>query len=509
MNNNYIRNFIKILFFCFIFLNSHFFCKNLFSETYEIGGKNGWKDIQTKTGITEGKGRFGYTSLELETNHFKTDEFTDLLVNFEDSSVSEQTGNYEIYKNDLFISKNTHHGKQSGLSRNNGSGLQLKGNENSIFGKTGKIGSFCIEFWICPSVAENGEILFNWRSSQNFSEDVIYQMIRISIYKNKIYCLLSNIFYSYTKNNGDVELTGITNLLPGKWTHHILSYDEENGLLEYRINGKIEALKFVTSDETENGTIYPPVLGVPSEIEICPQFTGFVDECRISKVSYDYYYNQFADNASHIERSLYNSEGGAFLTKPILVKPGTILNSVNAEVSTPPQTEVNFYVRTGDNCYNWTKDYPEWKQIKNKEQLSGFVGSYIQLSAQLLSDGGGTKTPSVTEIVLDYSELPAPVPPFRVLAKKGNESVTLEWNASLDETAGGYYIYYGTKPGEYLGRIATEGSSPIDVGNTTFYTLNGLKNGTIYYFAISTYSKFDSRIIGELSKEVYARPSLK
>ena len=126
-----------------------------------------------------------------------------------------------------------------------------------------------------------------------------------------------------------------------------------------------------------------------------------------------------------------------------------------------------------------------------------------------MPDGGGTVSPVLTEIVLDYTELPAPLPPFKVSAKKGDGSVTLEWNNSLDETSGGYYIYYGTKPGEYLGRIANEGASPVDAGNTTFFTLTGLKNGTIYYFAISTYSKLDSRITGELSKEVYARPSAK
>jgi len=32
------------------------------------------------------------------------------------------------------------------------------------------------------------------------------------------------------------------------------------------------------------------------------------------------------------------------------------------------------------------------------------------------------------------------------------------------------------------------------------------KNGKIYYFAIATYSKYDDRIVGTLSKEVYARP---
>ena len=39
--------------------------------------------------------------------------------------------------------------------------------------------------------------------------------------------------------------------------------------------------------------------------------------------------------------------------------------------------------------------------------------------------------------------------------------------------------------------------------------ISGLKNGTIYYFAVAAWSKYDNRIVGPLSKEVYARPSIK
>ena len=93
-----------------------------------------------------------------------------------------------------------------------------------------------------------------------------------------------------------------------------------------------------------------------------------------------------------------------------------------------------------------------------------------------------------------------------MIAEPGDGQVTLTWSYSVDDDAGGYYIYYGERPGEYLGREAYKGDSPINVGNVNKVTLNGLKNGKIYYFAVATYSKLDDRIIGVLSKEVYARP---
>ena len=82
----------------------------------------------------------------------------------------------------------------------------------------------------------------------------------------------------------------------------------------------------------------------------------------------------------------------------------------------------------------------------------------------------------------------------------------LKWKYSVDDTAGGYYIYYGSRPGEYLGRIAVEGASPIKIGNQTSFKVTGLENGKIYYFAIAAWSRLDDRITGPMSKEVFARP---
>ena len=124
-------------------------------------------------------------------------------------------------------------------------------------------------------------------------------------------------------------------------------------------------------------------------------------------------------------------------------------------------------------------------------------------------DGKGSKSPSVTQLNINYKEIPLPLAPFKLTAVPMDGAVVLTWPYSVDDSVGGYYIFYGERPGEYLGREALEGQSPIDAGNSVSIKLSGLKNGKIYYFAIASYSKYDSKIIGELSKEVFARPSIK
>lgn len=466
-----------------------------------FGGKAGWPVDASKEGIALGKGRYGYPCLQLATNSCVKNQTTDLLLSFDTADMHDETGNYQIQSDSLIYTTKAVMGKGAAVSRGISRGISLKGNPNSVFGHSGLVGSFTIEFWLCPAIAENGEVVFSWRSSRNLNNYSIYQMISASFFNNHLEWNFSNVFSGWNKQ--DVVVDGYNTLIPGNWSHHVLSFDEETGLIEYFVDGRSEGMMYVTSTGHEYGTVCEPYLGVSANIEICPQYTGRIDDFRIDRSP---------DAAKSADlyatgRESFKIDGGRFVTEPILVSDSAVLNSVTAEMSVPAETAVRFFVRSGDNCYNWDDSYPAWKEVYSGEQLKGVSGLYFQVAAELLPDGGGTKTPTVTQISLAYTEQPQPLPPFTVHADAGNGCVTLTWSYSVDDSAGGYYVYYGNRSGEYLGRAAVEGPSPVNVGNTTSLTLTGLKNGTIYYFAISSYSRVDGRINGTLSKEVYARPT--
>lgn len=481
----------------------------LYAETKVItlGGKAGWNAFQQQENIGIGKGRYGYDCIQLAQNTFAYDEFTDLLINFDNPSNPIADGQYELVSNNLKLASEKAGKNVSALSRNIG-GLSIFGKKGTFFGSEGLMGSFSIEFWLCPSIAENGEVIINWESSKKQNRQLIYQYLNCSFNGGHLEWNLSHFFDSYTgeKGDGEVILKGQSNVIPDTWSYHALSYDCETGALEYYVNGITEDIKYITSNGYEDGETALVMLGVPSEVQFCTEYTGRIDDIRILRRPYcvpDYQSAEYAGKVGHVT---YHPAGGRFVTRPIVVSTGSILNKIKAEVSEPDQTEVCFFVRSGDNYFNWTDSYPQWKPAENDELITGVSGMYFQLAAQLYPDGNGDKTPSITQIDLEFSELPLPLPPFIVKAQAGNGCVTLNWNYSVDETAGGYYIYYGNRPGEYLGRIALEGNSPVKVGNTTTYKLTGLENGKIYYFAVASWSVLDDRIIGPLSKEVYARP---
>ena len=99
---------------------------------------------------------------------------------------------------------------------------------------------------------------------------------------------------------------------------------------------------------------------------------------------------------------------------------------------------------------------------------------YYQVSA-VNALGEGTRS---AEVPVFLGAVPGT--PRNVHGMPANGGIILTWNEP--ETTGGmpitnYTIYYGTSRGNYTNNIT--------VGNVTNYTLTGLKNGEVYYIAIS------------------------
>ena len=472
-------------------------------KTLVLGGDNGWSEIASMNGVIVGNqnGQFGYDAVELSTQTASSDCNTDLLLTFDDDKFCDVMGNYTVMSNNLVPTHDSVKGTGAALSRGSKNGIILSGNKNSLFGHDGLAGSFTIEFWLCPSLAENGEMVFSWRSSLNDDVHSEYQMISAAFFNNHLEWVFNNIFVPYPRH--EIHLSGVSTVVPNKWSRHTISFDQESGAFEYLVDGRTEAIKFVTLNGHEYGTICYPILGEKAGIVLCSDYVGKIDNFRISRAYVGHENSEVFIGGNE----KYRINGGKFITKPLLISQAAVINEINTLMNVPSQTDIRFYIRSGDNCFGWTETEPAWKEIVPGEKIEGIKGLYFQLSAELLPDGAGSQSPRLSEITVRYEEQNEPLPPFAITALPGDGSVTLQWSHSVDDNAGGYYVYYGNRPGEYLGRMAVQGSSPVNVGNVTSATLTGLDNGRIYYFAVSAYSKVDGRINGMLSKEVFARPS--
>ena len=51
----------------------------LYAKEITLGGKSGWPAFQSSENITTGKGRYGYDCIQLATNSFKYEIYTNLI----------------------------------------------------------------------------------------------------------------------------------------------------------------------------------------------------------------------------------------------------------------------------------------------------------------------------------------------------------------------------------------------------------------------------------------------
>ena len=322
-------------------------------------------------------------------------------------------------------------------------------------------------------------------------------------------------------------------ILPRTWSHHLIRYDADLGLLEYLVNGQLEALDYTTSLGKEGGDVFTPVIGDNGRLSFGANFSGMMDEIRI--------YNCYLETPS---LSKYPLKGGRVESRTL------DLGSVNSQIlkleafggrtssaaggfkneyagngclSFKDHSELNFFVRTNNSIYRWN-DVP-WIPVKPGVALSDtFRGRFIQIAVDFYPSGDGETSPYLSELRVIYNAAEPPPPPTQVIAVAWDGAVTLSWKASVSRDVGGYLIYYGTAQGEYFGAIQgnTVHSSPIDAGNRTSLRIEGLTNGTLYYFAVAAYYKpapmvFESvrQVLepgrqvqepGDFSREVAARP---
>jgi hypothetical protein len=388
------------------------------------------------------------------------------------------------------------------------------------------IGDFSIEFWLFPMNMEQGERILSWRASKpDGGGGAIAQRIECVVLKNRLRWTFTDLFSTADGRDGKViAFTGPVTL-PRTWSHHLVRFNADLGLLEYLVDGRIEALEYATSSGGEGGDVFVPMPGEDGRFVLGGLFTGIIDEFRI--------YSLFLETPALAK---YPREGGKAETGTLDLgsrrsqvlkleaRGGRILDGTgngafaseniyggNGGLRFEDHSEIQFFIRAGDAPYRWNE--VPWIPVEPGADLPlGSCGRYVQVAAVFYPSGDGAATPYLDELRITYRSAEPPLPPTRLTAAARDGAVELSWKASPDRDVGGYLIYYGTSSGEYFGNhVILEDTAvmpPVNVGNKTVARIEGLKNGTLYYFAVAAYSAADSERPepGGFSREAAARP---
>ena len=425
--------------------------------------------------------------------------------------------------------------------------ITIKPGPASLFAPGRSVRDFSIEFWLYPNAMENGEQIVAWTAADN-------QRIFCEAVRNKLRWTFQDVFappdrfISQGRAEGravprerlTISLESRGAIMPRSWSHHLVRYNADTGLLEYLVNGRIENMCHTTAGGREGGDVYTPLINRDGSFILGMRFSGMLDEFRI--------YNKAINAPGHTalatgsrtalelpELAKFPRSGGRIETCTIdLGDQGSTIIRVEASGGRlgtvaangrglmvkntyagkgsfrfPDNSAVQFFIRAGEEPYRFGQ-IPWVPIVPGQMAPASIRGRYIQVAADFYPSGDCQSSPYLEELKIVYNRNEPPFPPSLVSARAQDGAVDLNWRPSPDEHARGYLIYYGTSSGVYYGEGALLGSSPIDAGNRTSLRIEGLNNGTLYFFVVASYDGTGARIVdlhpGKFSKEVSARP---
>ncbi|MCL2211140.1 MAG: fibronectin type III domain-containing protein [Treponema sp.] len=516
----------------YIFL---FVCGSVFAigeKTISLGGGATWTSAEKRTGITEVKLLRPNPVLILSSMTVSSEiPSLDLCISFDEKETGlfkDSAGHYRLTSPPDVECADRAFARagmgaalfgRSGMEKNMGPIIIQPVSRNAMFAPGGRMRDFTIEFWLYPLNMENGEQVLSWVAEMPVNGKYVIQRINSSISKNRLIWSFSKFFMSASGSGFlDIEFSGDSHVVPKMWSHHIVRFDSDTGLIEYLVDGKSESIVYATSTGRESRDVYTPIAGNGGAFLLGEKFSGLIDEMRI--------YSAYTERRS-IQK--YAPSGGRIETKPVDlgdVSSGVVKvnvsggrtsirdNSVKNEFNEngrfryDDDSEMNFFVRASDNPYQLNNC--KWTSFTPGANIAGITGRYVQLAVDFYPSSDGEGSPYLDEINIVFIPGEPPLPPRNLIAVASDGAVTLSWkhspNANMEDGHSGYLVYYSSVRGELFGEDAALGASPVDVGIKNKVNITGLTNGTLYYFRVASYDLASGYNIGVFSAEVTARP---
>jgi hypothetical protein len=400
---------------------------------------------------------------------------------------------------------------------------------NALFAPGSRIRDFSLEFWLYPFNMENGEQILSWTSSRQVpavqtpaggasQTRHVFQQIQCMALKNRLQWSFTDFF---TSPEGaarlNITIAGTSPVVPKSWNHHLIRFDSLTGMLEYLVNGKTEAIEYASSTGHEGGEVYTPIAGEGGSFTL-GKFMGIMDEFKIHGVWIAKpTVQKYPLRGGRMEtRTIDLGEGNSGVLK--VEAAGGRVSTGGARINSEFQengrflfaddSELQFFIRTTENPYNW--DEAGWRNFSPGDDLAGIRGRYVQIAVDFYPSADSETSPYLETLRITYLPDEPPLPPASLVAAAADGGVRLRWKNSPDTDTAGYLVYYGTGRDDYFGGDAIQGVSPIDAGKQNTILIDGLTNGTLYYFRVAAYDRRNtggaSFHAGEFSREVSARP---
>jgi hypothetical protein len=516
-------------------------------RTITLGGEATWRMAELRNDLAEvcsvrshpvlvlssatGLSTIGYSAATGVLGNFSpiTEPALDMSVSFDESNPGlfrDSNGHYRVSVSPDVEAVDRRHaraGTGAALFNGNAQVIIEPQSRNALFAQGNRIRDFTIEFWMYPLNMENGEQVLSWVSAMPGNGGFSIQRIISMASRNRLHWSFVNFFTSTNgSSNITIEFTGRTPIVPRTWSHHLVRFDAATGMVEYLVNGNSEAIVYATSTGRENSEVFTPITGNNGVFSLGDSFVGLLDEFKIHNVfagrsSVQKYLpsggraETMAIDLGHSNTGVVrvNASGGRIRIDNTNTRGSNVNNEFreNGRFRFSDDSEMNFFIRASENPHLLNSS--PWVNFTPGTDITGIQGRYVQLAVDFYPSADGEASPYLEQLQIVFLPGEPPLPPRNLTATAVDGGVLLRWRNSPTANTEGYFVYYSSVRGELFGNDAALGSSPINAGNTNSLFVEGLQNGTLYYFRVAAYDFVTGTAnhrTGEFSGEVTARP---
>ncbi len=431
------------------------------AETLESGSRRNPDFAGVMLDRTE-KFRGDDTTQDIRLSHFNyaEDPGNILFLNFDNELpflLKDISGNFAIRESNYIFTADSRIGRGAALFNRIGNKIVI-GSPEELWPGTGPLDDFTMELWINPGYFYRNNTVFKKVGMM----EGVKRGIELSIHDDRAHFSLYNMFEDGEENRHTIELRSISRIPIKEWSHIAVAYRAAEGRLLMTLNGREEGTANARGRSGVWRASFHPLDRSP--LILGESYSGIIDDFRIT--------SEFSPDA-----------GGSALFPPVHVNAvnarseqmtGSVVSSVLApargrksaygrlaySADMPPGTGIDFLIRYDTKPF--TVDTPEdvipWRRIDIRtDRIPPF--SYLQWKARLRGEADGRATPVLKEVKLDFAPIFAPHTPTNLRSVPEltqDRVVCLEWSKSPEgsvQQTGGYYVYYGLRPGEYLGRL--------------------------------------------------------
>ncbi|MDA3851989.1 MAG: fibronectin type III domain-containing protein [Spirochaetaceae bacterium] len=473
-------------------------------EIITLGEEDNWQGGYFLN-LIEQQGRQGYLDLQVSNTQLSPQADRDFLFNFEAPLEEEISGLYRLINKPEVQQQFSRRGQGAAYFTED-KYLELQPLEGSQFYPREPWEDFTIEFWLYPANLQEGEILLKWKGFLQENQRILSQEVSCTIKNRSLHWEFINFFLSHQREETLFQLQG-DRLIPRRWSHHMLRYNSQLGLLEYLIDGKPSQIIHTTATRREEGDILLPRIEQPqpTPLIIGEGFTGFMDELSLSRS-----WKEPPVMLDYQQPGYYISPVLDFHYQDSSVEDLIIHDNHrdNSRISYYYYITNHRSQALQERSQLMNREKPEfwldqWQPLENATLTGKPLGRYMMVLAILYPDLGVGFSPSLSSFEIHYEEHLPPLAPLNLRAAVLDDGrVHLTWDYSENSGISGFQIYYGDRPGSYFG---AQSPLEVEVPAQEFY-LEGLESHKTWYISMVAYNDSSPPQYSNFSLEVAVRP---